>query len=159
MNKKLLVTAVFIIAAVLVFACFPKTDSSKNVIAANIAFDDKGIQFIEADWKKALAEAKKQNKLIFLDAYTTWCGPCRMLKQNTFPDKAVGEFFNENFINIALDMEKGDGPAVARQYQVNAYPTLIFADGDGNMITYTKGYIDAKQLLEFGKFGLSKKTK
>jgi thioredoxin 1 len=157
MHKKLLVTAVFIIAAVLVFACFPENGNNKNIIAATEADSDKGIQFIESDWKKALAEAKKQNKLIFLDAYTTWCGPCRMLKQYTFPDKAVGEFFNENFINIALDMEKGDGPAVARQYQVNAYPTLIFADGDGNMITYTKGYIDAKQLLEFGKFGLSKK--
>ena len=157
MHKKLFFTAVFIIAAVLVFAVIPKTDSSKNVLAANIADANKGIQFIESDWKKALAEAKKQNKLIFLDAYTTWCGPCRMLKQYTFPDKAVGEFFNENFINIALDMEKGDGPAIARQYQVNAYPTLIFADGDGNMVTYTKGYIDAKQLLDFGKFGLSKK--
>ncbi|MBK8496615.1 MAG: thioredoxin fold domain-containing protein [Chitinophagaceae bacterium] len=82
-----------------------------------------------------------------------------MLKQYTFPDKAVGEFFNENFINIALDMEKGDGPAIARQYQVNAYPTLIFADGDGNMVTYTKGYIDAKQLLEFGKFRAFEETK
>ena len=87
----------------------------------------RSIQFIESDWKKALAEAKKQNKLIFLDAYATWCGPCRMLKQYTFPDKAVGEFFNENFINIALDMEKGDGPAVARQYQVNAYLPMAMA--------------------------------
>ncbi len=159
MNKKLLVTAVFAIAAVLVFAGFPKNDSNKNIIAATVSGSDKGIQFIESDWKKALAEAKKQNKLIFLDAYTTWCGPCKMLKLYTFPDQAAGDFFNKNFINIALDMEKGDGPAVARQYQVNAYPTLIFADGDGNMITYTKGYIDAKQLLEFGKFGLSKKPK
>ena len=82
-----------------------------------------------------------------------------MLKQNTFPDKAAGEFFNKNFINVALDMEQGDGVAVAEKYQVNAYPTLIIADTNGNIVTYTKGYINAKQLIEFGKFGISKKTK
>lgn len=157
MNRKILITGVLAICAVLVFACLPKANDKEN--AENNNDTEKGIKFIESNWSKALQEAKKQNKLIFLDAYTSWCGPCRMLKQNTFPDKAAGEFFNKNFINVALDMEKGDGIAVAAKYQVNAYPTLIFADADGNMVTYTKGYIDAKQLIEFGKFGISKKPK
>jgi thioredoxin 1 len=158
MRKKILFSGLLIIAAVMFFAFAPKVNISSDNVQVNNE-NEQGIQFIEANWAKALQEAKKQKKLIFLDAYTTWCGPCRMLKQNTFPDKAAGEFFNKNFINVALDMEKGDGPAVAATYRVNAYPTLIIADGDGNMVTYTKGYIDAKQLIEFGKFGISKKPK
>ncbi len=154
----MLVTAVLIIVAVFVYACLPKKNNGNHKEETTMSTEaDKGIQFIESDWNLALKEAKKQNKLIFLDAYTSWCGPCKMLKRNTFPDKDAGEFFNKNFINIALDMEKGDGPAVAAKYNVNAYPTLIFADGDGKMVAYTKGYIDAQQLIEFGKHGLSKK--
>ncbi len=155
MNKKILSTSIFIAIAVLTIACLPKKD--KEVVKAQTATAENGIKFIEENWSKALSEAKKQKKLIFLDAYTSWCGPCKMLKRNTFPDKAAGEFYNKNFVNIALDMEKGDGPAIAEKYGVNAYPTLIITDADGKLLTYTKGYIEAPQLIEFGKFGLTKK--
>ncbi|MBK8609160.1 MAG: thioredoxin family protein [Chitinophagaceae bacterium] len=163
MNKKIFITGALVVIVAIVFACLPKSDSNPPNVnkqkgaVADAAKAEKGIQFMEESWTKALAAAKKQNKMIFLDAYTSWCGPCKMLKRNTFPDPAAGEFFNTNFINVAIDMEKGEGPAVAEKFSVNAYPTLIFADSDGNLITYTKGYIDAKQLLEFGKFGLSKR--
>jgi len=118
-----------------------------------------GIQFIESDWNKALEEAKKQHKLIFLDAYATWCGPCKLLKKNTFPDKAAGTFFNEHFISVAVDMEKGLGPRLAEQFRVDAYPTLVIADENGNAVAYTKGYMSAADLIEFGKFGLKKGKK
>lgn len=157
MNKKILVTTVFIaLIAGFTIACMPKKTEVKAVKVEN-ATAEEGIKFIESNWNIALSEAKKQNKLIFLDAYTSWCGPCKMLKRNTFPDKAVGELFNKNFINIALDMEKGDGPAIAEKYNVTAYPTLIITDADGKVVTYTRGYVEPAQLIEFGKFGLSKK--
>lgn len=166
MNKKLVFSGLLAVSAVIAFAFTPQITSckvsekteNKSATASSVSANE-GIQFIESNWAKAKAEAKKQNKLIFLDAYTTWCGPCKMLKRNTFPDKAAGEFFNNNFVNVALDMESGDGPAVAAAYQVNAYPTLIITDADGNLVTYTKGYIDASQLIEFGKYGLSKGNK
>lgn len=156
MNKKLLFTGIFIVMAMLVIACLPKNSEEKSVKTEAAAPGD-GIKFMEENWNKALAEAKKQKKLIFLDAYTSWCGPCKMLKRNTFPDKAAGEYFNKNFVNIALDMEKGDGPAIAEKFQVTAYPTLIITDADGKMITYTRGYVEAAQLIEFGKYGMSLK--
>jgi thioredoxin-related protein len=156
MKRKILFSVFLLVTAVAIFALVPVNKNTPKDIPA-IVTEGSGIKFVEPNWTKALEIAKKQNKLIFLDAYTTWCGPCRMLKNNTFPDKAAGEYFNKNFINIALDMEKGDGIAVAEKYRINAYPTLIIADGNGNVITYSQGYIDAKQLIEFGKFGISKK--
>lgn len=116
-----------------------------------------GIQFIEDNWSKALEQAKKENKLIFLDAYASWCGPCKLLKRKTFPDKEAGDFFNKNFINVAVDMEKGEGPSLGQKYRVNAYPTLIITDAEGNILTYTQGYINPKQLIDFGKHGLKQK--
>lgn len=157
MNKKIIVTAVLIVVAVVVYACLPKADKSNNKKETAVtAGTENGIQFIESNWNKALLEAKKQNKLIFLDAYASWCGPCKLLKRNTFPNKAAGDFFNKNFINVAIDMEKGDGPALAGKFSVRAYPTLIIADANGNMITYTEGFINPTELISFGMHGISK---
>ena len=154
---KIFISSLFVLAALVVFAFVPM---SKTKFISNIHSEKgEGIQFIESDWNRALAEAKKQNKLIFLDAYATWCGPCKLLKKNTFPNKEAGEYFNANFINVAMDMEKGDGPALSQKYGVNAYPTLIITDADGKIITYTKGYIKPKELIDFGKFGMSQVKK
>jgi len=154
---KMLISGLFVLIAIVVFALMPKSKIKAFINTHNEKGE--GIQFIEGDWKKALAEAKKQNKLIFLDAYASWCGPCKLLKRNTFPDKIAGEYFNSNFINVAIDMEKGNGPALAAKYAVNAYPTLIITDADGKIITYTQGYIKPKQLIDFGKHGISQSKK
>lgn len=148
MKHKLLFSALLASCVIAIFAFKPSGTSFESKATANA---DKGIQFIEADWNKAIAEARKQKKLIFIDAYTTWCGPCRMLKQNTFTDKAVGDFFNKNFINISLDMERGDGLAFAAKYQINAYPTLMIVNADQTSTTITEGYMGPADLLKFGK--------
>ena len=118
-----------------------------------------GISFIEGDWKKALAKAKAEKKLIFVDAYATWCGPCKKLQNEVFPDAAVGSFFNKNYINITIDVEKGQGVEFAQKYGVEVLPTLYITDENGNPITYTKGYMSASDLLKFGQFGVQKGIK
>lgn len=149
---RILISVLLLLIAFFVFAFVSKKKpfSQNNPGKQN----DQGIQFIEANWNKAIEEAKKQHKLIFLDAYASWCGPCRLLKRKTFPEKIAGDFFNKNFINVAIDMEQGDGPALSSKYGVNAYPTLIITDADGNIITYTQGYIEPKELVAFGEHGL-----
>ena len=158
MNKKLLITGVFIIIAAMVFAFLPKSNSNITPAENNINGEN-GIQFVEPNWAKAIEQAKKEKKMIFVDAYTTWCGPCRMLKQNTFPDKAAGEFFNKHFINIALDMEKGDGLVFAEKYQIRAYPTLLIMDADLKSTSIAEGYMNPAQLIEFGKYVINKVPK
>lgn len=146
------------IKLLLVFIAFTLSCHTSNVGATgeNIAESFQGIKFIEDDWNKALTQAKLQHKLIFLDIYATWCGPCRMLKNTTFADKGIGDFFNKNFINISVDGEKGLGPQLAAQYGIDGYPTLIIADETGKPVLFTVGYIPASELLKFGKSGLEK---
>jgi len=112
---------------------------------------DDGITFFEGTFEEALAKAEKEHKVIFLDAYAAWCGPCKMLKKNVFSDPNVGAFYNENFINLAIDMEKGNGPKIASKYGVSAYPTLLFLNGDGSVANKAIGYQNSDQLIALGK--------
>jgi thiol:disulfide interchange protein len=115
-----------------------------------------GIEFIEQDWSAALQQAKKQNKLVFLDIYATWCGPCKMLKQFTFSDTSVGRFFNNNFVNISVDGEKGVGPQLAQQYSIEGYPSLIITDTEGKPVLFTAGYMPVADLLRFANEALKR---
>ena len=85
-----------------------------------------------------------------MDAYTTWCGPCKRMAAEVFTEPEVGRFYNENFINVKIDMEKGEGIELARQYDVYAYPTLLFINGEGELVHRGLGYQDFVQFYEPG---------
>lgn len=123
--------------------------SSCTVSQTDNASVKSGIQFIEQDWQKAIESARAQHKIIFLDAYASWCGPCKMLKRTSFRDQKVADYFNTHFINVAIDMEKGIGPELLNKYEVSAYPTLLLLDENGTVLRKSVGYLNASQLLSF----------
>jgi thioredoxin 1 len=112
---------------------------------------DKGIVFTQGTFAQILKKAKAENKIIFFDAYTTWCGPCKMLQKNVFTRADVGEVFNKNFINIKVDMESGEGPKLAEKYPLEGYPTLFFIDGNGKVVKEVIGYQNPETLINIGK--------
>ncbi|MFM2385495.1 MAG: hypothetical protein RL660_252 [Bacteroidota bacterium] len=105
-------------------------------VCAAFTSSAQGIKFEKGKWDEIIATAKKQNKLIYLDVYTSWCGPCKMMAKKFFPDKEVGEFYNENFVNVSIDAEKGEGIAVAKTYHVTAYPTNLFINPASREVVY-----------------------
>ena len=110
-----------------------------------------GIEFEYGSLDEALAKAKKENKIVFMDCYTTWCGPCKYLAKNIFTQKEVGDFFNKNFVNVKMDMESEAGKPLMAKYNVSAFPTLLWLDADGNIQHKTVGAGDAKALLVTAK--------
>ena len=115
-----------------------------------------GIDFEQITFEKALEKAKVEDKIIFVDAYASWCGPCKAMARNVFTLKTVGDFYNKSFINLKLDMEKPEGAYVLRNYPVNAYPTLLFIDADGKLIHKKVGGMDDRNFLGLGKMVLEK---
>ena len=114
-----------------------------------------GIKFTNGTWTEILKSAKAQNKLIFMDCYTSWCGPCKMLAKDIFTQKAVGELYNDKFINVQVDMEKGEGPALKDKFGVTAFPTLLFIDANENVIHRGLGSMLAEEFIALGKTALS----
>jgi thioredoxin 1 len=127
-----------------------------GIVPATALTNSSHIVFIEDQFDEALKQGKLQNKYIFVDAYATWCGPCKMLKKRTFTDDKAAAFFNANFINVSIDMEKGQGPALAAEWRLQAYPTLIIFSPQGKPVLGAVGYINADELIRFGKQGLTK---
>ena len=68
--------------------------------------------------------------------------------KEVFTDPDVAAFFNEKFVNAKVDMEKGEGPALKKQYGVNAFPTLLFLNGDGELQHCIVGGMPAEELLK-----------
>ena len=122
------------------------------VMISALSVKAEGIEFIHDKTFAEMKEmAKAQNKLIFMDCFTTWCGPCKRLSAQVFPDPAVGEYFNANFINVKVDMEKGEGPELSGKFGIRAYPTLLWIDENGEVKHKVVGGLDPTGLLQNGK--------
>ena len=120
---------------------------------------NKGIEFKEGSWSEIMNEAKKQNKLIFIDIYTTWCGPCKMMSAKVFTVNIIGEKFNESFVNFKIDAEKGEGIELAKKYAIAAYPTYLFVNGNGDLVYRAMGAMPAEKfIVEADKALLAGKT-
>ncbi len=111
--------------------------------------EDNGIQFEQnVTWQQILDKAKKENKFIFLDAYTSWCGPCKMMSNTVFTKKEVGDSINPFYISVKFDMEKDEGLILGRKYHIQNYPSFLFFDSNGNLVHQSIGYIPAHYFIE-----------
>ncbi len=117
-----------------------------NLSAQGISFEKEGTA-----WADILKKAKTENKIVFVDAYTSWCGPCKVMAKNIFPLPEVGDVFNAKFVNAKIDMENGEGPEIAKQYNVQAYPTYIFVNGDGELVHRALGSMPAPKFIAVGE--------
>ena len=85
-----------------------------------------GIQFFQGTFNEALVKAKQENKVLFVDFYAVWCVPCKKMAKTVFTQEEVGKFFNEHFVSIQLDAEKGDNVNIAKSYKGRCLPNGCF---------------------------------
>jgi thioredoxin 1 len=110
-----------------------------------------GIVFEHGSYNEAKKLAKETNKIIFIDSYTQWCGPCKKMASDVFTNAEVGAYFNKKFINVKMDMEQTEGMLVGRRYSVNFYPTLLFVKPNGELVAKAVGFHTKKELLDLAK--------
>lgn len=118
-----------------------------------------GIEFFHGSWAEAQEKARSEEKLIFVDAFASWCGPCKRMAAAVFPEEKVGTYFNANFICLKIDMEKPENAEFAGKYPVSAYPTLMFLDASGKVVQKEVGAKSVEQLLEFAQKAIGRTDK
>ncbi len=116
--------------------------------ALNAPAQNREISFAHSDVPAVLARAKAEGKMVFVDCYTEWCVPCKYMSKQIFTQDSVADFFNSHFINLKMDMEKGEGPAMLKQYAVGAFPTFLLLDGEGKLVYKFVGGMEAAPFLE-----------
>lgn len=137
MNKKILSYA--LAAALMLPISSASVKAMPLIQQTKVAGAEKGTQFFKGTFAQALAKAKKENKKLMVDCYTLWCGPCRFMATNVFPNDTLGAYMNEHFVCMKLDMEHGEGPERNKTFNVKAYPTFIFFDADGKELSRFEG--------------------
>lgn len=117
--------------------------------AGALAMSAQGTVFMPegSTFQSALDKAGEEGKMVFLDCYTSWCGPCKKMSSTIFPMQEVGDFMNPKFVSIKIDMEKGEGPALASDLEISAYPTFVIFKNDGSEIARFVGSSDAGKFI------------
>ena len=114
-----------------------------TAMAQGIAFEPDGTTL-----EQASAKAKSENKLIFLDCYTTWCGPCKMMARTVFTQEKVGAAMNPKFVSVKIDMESAYGAPLAKKLQITAYPTFVIFNADAQEIGRFLGGSPADEFIK-----------
>lgn len=141
------------------FATLGKISVGERIHFKKEATENVGIHFFTGTWQEALEKARSENKMIFLDAYASWCGPCKWMARTTFQDESVGTYFNEYFINVKMDMEKDpEGARLSKKYKLTAYPTLYFLKANEEVVSQTMGAYKVRPLLKYAKEVVRLKT-
>ena len=120
-------------------------------ISTSSMAQNRSVEFEHSKWSKVLKKARKENKLIFVDCYTSWCGPCKMMTKDVFTQDHVADYFNTNFVNYKVDMEKGEGPELKPGWEINAYPTFLVINAEGEVVHRVVGAYDADEFISYMK--------
>lgn len=97
------------------------------------------------DLDAALLRAQAENKPVFIDFYTTWCMPCRMMDESVFRDWDVADFMNESVVALKVNAEQGNGILLKKKFNVNAYPTMVFLNAKGQEISRKEGTLSISE--------------
>ncbi len=114
-----------------------------------------GIAFRELSVAEAFEEAAREDKLVFVDAYADWCLPCRQMAKSVFTQAEVGRYFNEHFINLQVNTDKGEGIPFSRRYNITLLPTLLFLDPSGQVVYSAQGFKNPSDLLRLAEKAVS----
>jgi len=124
-----------------------------------------GIMFEQnITWGEIQDKAKQEQKYIFVDAFATWCGPCKAMDKNVYTNENVGRVLNDKFISVKVQMDStdkddeearrwyADARTLTAEYKVGAFPTFLFFSPDGRLIHKSEGYRDTTAFIELAKF-------
>ncbi|WP_439184627.1 thioredoxin family protein [Carboxylicivirga taeanensis] len=123
------------------------------LLISNLAFSQ-GIVFFEGTYQEACKKAKQENKNIFVDVYTTWCGPCKKMARDVFTQKVVGDYFNANFVNLKLDAENQADSKFFKHFKASAFPSFFWVTPDSELLDTQSGVLNPEAFVKVAQNAL-----
>ncbi|MEZ4948285.1 MAG: thioredoxin family protein [Saprospiraceae bacterium] len=135
-----------------------KTEESKPEVMVEEEIDPAkpekylAINFVESERLMPVLDlAEAEQKMVFLDFYTDWCLPCKLMEDEVFTDKEIGDLMNQHFLSMKVNAEGENGRNLAAIFEIKAYPTLLFLDKKGNVLVKKVGaafHTELKELVQ-----------
>ncbi len=156
--KKIFFSKTFLLIFILfiITSCNPvqKATTASKPAAGNTDTEAKTTRVAfnnDADLDAALQKAQREKKAVFIDFYTTWCYPCKIMDQGAFSDWDVADYLGNNCVAMKVDAEKGTGVILGTQFGIKAFPTLVFIDPNGNELARREGSLGIEEFKVFMK--------
>jgi thioredoxin-related protein len=106
------------------------------------------VAFVPTNFSENLQSAKAEGKYLFVDAYTDWCGWCKVMDKETFSDSVVGQFMDTRFVSTKINMEEGFGIDLAMKYRVSSYPHYLIFSDDGALLAKLGGFMKPEPFID-----------
>jgi thioredoxin-related protein len=126
------------------------------LLSGQTGWAQEGIQFFEGSLEEAKALAETEDKLLFVESYADWCGPCKLMAREVFADPEVGAYFNEHFINVKLDMDQRVNQAFARAHNIRAIPDMMILTTEEAVVNRKLGYVPKRAFLKMAAKAVQK---
>lgn len=142
-NQKMLILLIVVILGVLTVYAIPNFESGFK------PQDQSQNNQIDLQWNNdldsALISAQKDNKLVFIDFYTDWCGYCKQMDSVTYSDPEVKEMFAQKYVLVRINGDQN--PDIVSKFHIYGYPTFVILNSNGNEIKRQEGYITPAEIL------------
>lgn len=146
--KNLIIVPLLVASVFLVFGCKSKQKSTHsttvNVSKTKFKFEK------SRTLSTVLDQAAEKNRPVFVDFYTSWCTPCKMMDEDVFTDRQLAKYYNEKFMNYKVDCETQNGANLASIFNVSTYPTLLWLDTKGNVLVKYEGAAYHSKMYQLG---------
>ncbi len=151
---KRIILILFVVLPFLLSSC----GGSKKTVGSKKAPNSNGIFTSSQTLTSILEEAQEEGKIVFVDMYTTWCAPCKVMDEEVYTHQSVHDLFKDKVISYKVDAEKANGPDLALIYNVQVYPTLLFLDDKGREIVRSDGALSTTGFLDLARLALDQQN-
>lgn len=122
------------------------------------SFAQKQTLFLDKNLDDVVKQSKVEKKPIVVMYYATWCSHCNKMKNDVFVEPEVINFYNNNYICMAVDAESPEGTNLKNRFQdkfkVKSYPTFTFIDSNENLLSCISGEFKKDEFITEGKNAL-----